>query len=276
MIEVLAFRMLGYRHTRLSTNNPTHAKHIADVSGSLVTKRKAQKCDQLDGWIDEFAIPNSTTNIRLQAHKLHVLHTFLAEQYRYKSDIKEVGVQPGDIVVDGGGCWGDTALYFANTCGPNGQIHVFEFSQANISLLNENVRSNPHLQSRIFLQERALWDESDLQISFSENGPSTQAIINSTEGSNTGVTLSIDDWHKRSKLERVDFIKLDVEGAEERCLLGAKNTIARFRPRLAVAVYHSLRDFVALPKLVDQFNPDYKMYLGHYTIQLEETILFAE
>lgn len=276
LIEVLAYRILGYRYTRLSTNDLQHAQHLSDVSGALISKSKVHQCDLLDGWIDEFAIPGAKESIRLKAHKLHVVHTYLAEQYRYKSELTEVGVKPGDIVVDGGGCWGDTALYFANACGPDGQVHVFEFSRDNIKLLMENVSNNPHLQSQIHLQANAMWDKSDLQITFSENGPSTRPIVDSSEGGGGGVTLSIDDWFQRSSMDKVDFIKLDVEGSEERCLIGAKNSISKFKPRLAVAVYHSLNDFVVLPKLIDQMNPDYKLYLGHYTIQLEETILFAE
>jgi FkbM family methyltransferase len=53
-------------------------------------------------------------------------------------------------------------------------------------------------------------------------------------------TITIDDFVQRFSLPRVDFIKMDIEGAESRALTGAADIIRRFRPRLAISAYHSL------------------------------------
>jgi hypothetical protein len=77
-------------------------------------------------------------------------------------------------------------------------------------------------------------------------------------------------------IQKVDFIKMDIEGAEPIALKGAINTIKRYRPKLAIAIYHSMDDFVSIPKWINDLNLDYELYLGHYTIHAEETIIFAK
>ena len=62
----------------------------------------------------------------------------------------------------------------------------------------------------------------------------------------------------------VDYIKYDVEGAEREALMGSAETIVRHKPRLLVSVYHRSEDLFALPLLVRQLNPDYRLYLRRY------------
>ncbi len=60
------------------------------------------------------------------------------------------------------------------------------------------------------------------------------------------------------------LIKYDVEGAEREALLGTAETIAKYRPRLIVSVYHRVGDMIELPLLVHELNPDYRIYLRHH------------
>lgn len=60
---------------------------------------------------------------------------------------------------------------------------------------------------------------------------------------------------------RIDFIKYDVEGAEEAALRGSASTIACHQPDLLVSAYHRASDLFALPMLVHTLCPDYKLYL---------------
>ncbi len=61
--------------------------------------------------------------------------------------------------------------------------------------------------------------------------------------------------------QRVDYIKYDVEGAEQQALLGSVNTIAAYRPELCVSIYHKSEDLYALPLLLSQLCKDYSFYL---------------
>ena len=63
-------------------------------------------------------------------------------------------------------------------------------------------------------------------------------------------------------LPRVDFIKMDIEGAEPRALKGARKTLKRFRPRLAISSYHAPDHPVLIPAAVRAARPDYVMVCG--------------
>ncbi len=59
----------------------------------------------------------------------------------------------------------------------------------------------------------------------------------------------------------IDYIKYDVEGAEAEALLGSRAIIERDAPALLVSAYHRSHDLFRLPLLVQELNPDYKLYL---------------
>jgi hypothetical protein len=60
----------------------------------------------------------------------------------------------------------------------------------------------------------------------------------------------------------VDYIKMDIEGAEQRALAGAAGTLAKFHPRLSLASYHVPSDPVKMPALVKAAWPGYGMECG--------------
>lgn len=60
------------------------------------------------------------------------------------------------------------------------------------------------------------------------------------------------------------YIKADVEGADYEMLLGAKNTLKQFKPKLNCSAYHRFEDLFRLPLLISRLNPDYRVYLRHH------------
>jgi hypothetical protein len=89
-------------------------------------------------------------------------------------------------------------------------------------------------------------------------------------------TVTIDSMIENGILPRVDFVKMDIEGAESAALTGAANSIHRFKPQLAISVYHSLDDLLRIPLQVKALCPDYRLYLAHYTAHAEETVLYGQ
>lgn len=75
---------------------------------------------------------------------------------------------------------------------------------------------------------------------------------------------------------RVSFIKMDIEGAEYDAIRGAKKTIEKYKPIMAVSVYHSTADLFRLCLEIEEIIPDcYDYYLRHYSPTMIETILYA-
>jgi FkbM family methyltransferase len=74
--------------------------------------------------------------------------------------------------------------------------------------------------------------------------------------------------------ERVDFIKLDIEGAEQSAINGTRNTIKQYKPILAICIYHKAEDWYKIPQKVLEIEPNYDLYLRHYMEGIFETVLY--
>lgn len=73
----------------------------------------------------------------------------------------------------------------------------------------------------------------------------------------------------------VTFIKMDIEGAEYRALLGAEKTIKKYHPRMALSVYHKPQDIIEIPTLLLEYNDSYRFALRQYSSLADETVLYV-
>jgi FkbM family methyltransferase len=263
-VKLLAYRILGDRHVRLPLNNREYWKVRRSVDRYVETRRTVTGIPIL-GSLDLF----NFNGIRLHAHMLNILNTFLLEQYRCAR--ASIGVGQGDVAIDAGGCWGDTALYFARNAE---RVFCFECMPSNIRIIEQNLRMNTVLSPKIKVIRKALWSRPNEKLLFTDRGPGSRA---GSDGPGVSVeTETLDHFVSANSIGRVDFLKMDIEGAELEALVGAVRTIRSDRPHLAISVYHSLEDFACIPRWVDSLNLGYEFYLDHFTIHQEETILFAK
>ncbi len=62
----------------------------------------------------------------------------------------------------------------------------------------------------------------------------------------------------------VSFIKMDIEGQELNAISGARNVLSSNKPKLNIAAYHRNEDLFTIPLLLNEINPDYKIYMRHH------------
>ena len=74
--------------------------------------------------------------------------------------------------------------------------------------------------------------------------------------------------------EKVDFIKLDIEGAEQNAIDGAIKTIKKHRPVLAICIYHKAEDWYKIPEKILSIDSNYKVYLRHYMEGIFESVMY--
>lgn len=74
---------------------------------------------------------------------------------------------------------------------------------------------------------------------------------------------------------RADFIKMDIEGSELPALRGAEKTILKYKPILAVSVYHKREDIFAIPEYILSLVPEYRLYLRNYSLSANDNVLYA-
>ena len=88
-------------------------------------------------------------------------------------------------------------------------------------------------------------------------------------------TSTIDKMVAEGKIEKVDFISMDIEGAEIEAIKGAENTLKKFKPKLAISLYHRPSDFKTIAEYIKGLNLGYKFYFNHFTMHIEESVLFC-
>ena len=175
------------------------------------------------------------------------VHDVLYDQYQND----KVKLAPGDVIIDAGAFIGDTAVFFHHRLGGRCQIHSFELLDENLALLLHNLERNGVGDTQIVVNKLALADRSGDEIVVADgNTQGATSIFGKSGAGDRVVTVTLDEYVVRMNLPRVDFIKMDIEGAEVMALKGARQTIAHFKPRLAICLYHQWDDVVTVPQAI--------------------------
>jgi len=267
---LLAYRLLGHRHVRLPTNN---AEHWRCRDAAKAMPYSPSDISGMFGHLGCYDVVFEGERISLTCWWMNIAWTFLIRQYYLSRGALNIAPSPGDRVLDCGACFADTALAFAASVGSSGRVAAFEIDPTNMSVARQNLARNPMLARRIALSERALAHQTELSLFRHGSGPG--ARIGSEPSEHRVAVTTIDALVQAGEIDRIDFIKMDIEGAERFALAGAIEVLQRFRPKLAISVYHRVDDLWAILIWLDRLALGYKFYLDHYTIHHEETVLYA-
>lgn len=196
------------------------------------------------------------------------IETFILEGYNYR---EICCAQKDDYVIDCGAYTGNTAVYFSNRVGEKGKVFAFEAMPTTYAKLKENIIKTK--KEKIYTYNYAVSDQRKT-LSFTKTATPGSRQIATGKGIDVQA-ISIDEFVHENNIKNVSFIKMDVEGAELDVLNGCKETCKKFSPILAVCLYHKTDDFITLPALILQIEPNYRFYLNHNSNTFNETVLFA-
>ena len=165
-----------------------------------------------------------------------------------------LNLKSGEVYVDLGAYNGDTIDEFLHYSGGDyRKIIAFEPNSKNFQKLKAHCEQMENID---------LWELG----AYSEN---TFLDFNNKAGRNSAIA----EVGTKTRVATVDsilcgmaatYIKADVEGADFETLLGMKNTLKNFKPKLNFSAYHRFEDIFRLPILINQLNPEYKIYLRHH------------
>ena len=131
---------------------------------------------------------------------------------------------------------------------------------------------NKHDYENVELFNVGVWNEKGV-LSFDNNTEDPTSSSISTEGN---IKIDVDSLDHLIANGKVDFIKMDIEGAELNALHGAENLIKQNKPILAVCVYHKADDLIKIPQYIKKLNEKYKLYLRkHKRFSSCELVLYA-
>jgi len=201
-------------------------------------------------------------DFRSQGHDFKLLgydwvlgvHDVLYEQYEQG----KVKLAPDDVIIDAGAFIGDTAVFFHHKLAGRCRVHSFELLDENLALLVHNLERNGVPDDHVVINKLALADRTgDVLVIGDGASQSSTSIFGKGQQGQQVETVTLDDYVMAMNLERVDFIKMDIEGAEVLALRGARQTIRHFKPKLAICLYHKWDDVVTIPQLIDSMGVDY-------------------
>lgn len=268
--DLLLYRMLGHTYMRLPANNP---QHWAMREAARQMRSGDSSCTGAFGPLERFRLEFEGESLDVQCYAGNVAWSFLMRQYYFDRDGIRIQASTGDYVIDAGACYGDTALGFAAATGTNGRVFAFDIMPLHMQVSQTNLASDPALAPRIELVEAALADRDDVPLYIHGRGPG--ARVSATPSQEQVRVSTIDKYVAEHGIPRIDFIKMDIEGAEGAALAGAVKTMRRWRARLAISLNHQPTDIFRVPLYLDSLGLGYKFYLDHYTIHHEETVLYA-
>lgn len=193
---------------------------------------------------------------------------FILNQYDYEG---LVGVRQGDVVLDCGACFGETALW-ARLRGAD-KVYSFEPNPTSFDFLQKNAEHFNHSERPwLFPVPSAVGDKEEtlpfLQIADHPGGCGF-----SKDGDLQVPVTTLDIWCEKNEV-KPDFIKMDLEGAEGLALIGGENTFRTYKPRCAICLYHRLEDMWMLPRLLKLFVPEYRFWCKKSALQ-GEFVLFG-
>ena len=178
--------------------------------------------------------------------------------YGYIDGDFDVTVKKEDIVIDAGAWIGDFSAYSASL----GAIcYAFEPVNENFKLLSKTALLNDNL---IIPVQKGL-SNTEGEIYISAKGSSSSIISSVKETTDEKIKITtLDNFIVQNSLQRVDFIKADIEGAERLMLKGATNILKKFAPKLAICTYHLPDDPEVLDQIIKDANPAYEIrHLRH-------------
>lgn len=207
-----------------------------------------------------------------QPHDFASACTETDDWYLFKSLLKPFA---DSVYVDCGAYDGDTiALFHHCATSSYKSILAFEPDETNQAALQNNIKKNNIKNVKII--KKGAYDFNG-RLGFTESGVYS-TIINSNQALKTqSNAVEIDVTTIDSVLNGafVDIIKMDIEGSEYKALIGAERSIKKYKPRLAVCLYHNIEDFIRIPELILRIVPEYKLLLRHHSKSCTDTILYA-
>jgi len=263
-IDVLLFRLLGPQKVRLPLSEISKWENIKKIHDKLFFQ-------QFDETKNIYNLSSMGYDIRIITSKHWIFENLCTYQYIYEN----IKPKEGDFVIDGGACFGDNSLCFASMVGPKGHVYSFELLENNIAIFNKNIELNSKYKENITIIKKALYKNSKEDFSIIPSGGATRINNERSSCKEKIKTLSLDDAVSQGEIKRIDFIKLDIEGAELNCLEGAKNSIKTFKPQMAISLYHCDSDYCDILLYLKSLVPEYKFYFNHHTAIAWESILYV-
>lgn len=254
-----------YENTKRIYNNYHHFWGSLDLDTgdvNLITSRVHELKSHLEDFIWLY---DNLADYRSRKVLYGILKYWLTFDFEYKNSIKEnnyddyfdfdlINCSNEECFVDLGAYNGDSTLSFIQNFSAYKRIYCYEMTASSMQMLQANLQDYEHI---IYRQVAVGNMNGSVHITGFE-GSSHSNIVDSAGNIEIPMVKLDDDI-----CEPVTFIKMDIEGSEIEALKGAKKHIQRDKPKLAICSYHNNHHIYEIPKLMREYNPQYKLYMRY-------------
>lgn len=178
------------------------------------------------------------------------------QTFKHYFDLDLVESNENTVFVDIGAYIGDTTLDFIDTFLKNyKKIYCYEITDLSYSLLKNNLSKYKNIE----FKKNAVGD-SNTYVSINEHIDMSANKVDE-EGNKKIKQITLDSDIK----EKIDIIKMDIEGMEQQALKGSENHIKNDTPTLLISIYHKNEDYTKIAKYINKINKNYDFYLRSYS-----------
>ncbi len=280
--------------SNLSTNSIDNVnKVIARVSKTVENKFKPFSTftyEEIKNLNEYFELRQSICKItkNIYAYKNYKLpvNQFEASTFINKNKIDHIKNKnwTKKTIIDVGAYIGDSFIMLNSELKSMGitdlpTIHSFEPDKNNFEALKKTMEMN-NIEN-VIAHNVLLGDTSKIVDFFQLNfvaGLSGVRKLHSPQDSIKTNMIDFDTYASNNKISDIGLIKVDIEGAEQLFLKGAKKTIEKYRPTLLLSIYHNPEDFFEIKPMIEEWDLGYKFTILKPELGqiLNETLLIAE
>lgn len=170
----------------------------------------------------------------------------------YEEGVVKIGKE--DVVID---CGANAGLFSAIAAWRGAKVYAFEPVQKTFEYLKMQAGIYPE---NIYPVRMALSEYCGTGEIYLGDTYFTRASMYGSCGEKEAIEcITLDRFVEENNIDKVDFVKADIEGSERQMLLGAKKVLARYAPKLSICTYHRKDDKEVLSDIILKANPDYKI-----------------
>lgn len=240
---------------KIASEQELYAPEVAVIGGGLFTldylKQNANDFEwvysKLADGVSKKTFEN-VINYKISGKINYLLDCQVSENEPYESFLN----LDNESFIDLGAYNGDTVLQFVEKCKNYKEITAVEPDFKTFRKLKTNTENLENLK----LINACVSNKCGKVLFGMKGGRNSAVSITGTETE----CISVDSLNQNAT-----FIKMDVEGEEINAIEGAKNTIIHHKPKMLISAYHRTDDLISIPKAVLKLNPDYKMYIRHFS-----------
>lgn len=270
-VDLIRYRLAGHLHVRI--RNKVHELQ-AECERFQAAMTQSPSVERLGGMFGEIVHHEGVwggESYQIDTVPGGMEYALVLGQYYFARDGIRIAPEQGDHVIDAGAFTGDSSVIFSKSVGATGRVYAFDPVENHLRICRLNFASQGCENIVLLPYAIGARGVDAPTVTVDEYAPGYRA-----SSSEIPIPMRrIDDLVIDRRIERIDFLKMDVEGSEMAGLRGAESSIRRFRPKLAISIYHKPDDIFDIVNWVHDLDIGYELFVDHYTIHEEETVLYA-